>query len=256
MSNFQYIHYTNIITFLSLAIIIAIVSFCIIKHKFKVFHGAIILICLFVMYLFVPLRFCVFHYAFKHPEYIETILKFSINPYEKRICYKYLAQIYRNNIYNERCKNIDRPIYYMEKAIDGHYLEHKEETIILAHWYSLKGDWDRTIELNNIIKNAHGASLRNAYIMNNEYQKAVDSYIPKKNLEEEFLRADLYKNIKKYKEANISLNKAQKAYNKNLKNIVNECERIRYIENVKKFKTVENYKKWLVKKCLEFHSNI
>ena len=246
--------FTNTIIVLSLAAIIAVIICCFMNRKFKIVHGCIIFVCVFGMYLFFPLRFCLFNPFFKNPHHIEALAKYSINPYEKRWCYKYLAQIYKNGFYNKHSENINKAIYYMEKAINGNYLKYKEDTIILAHWYSLKGDWDNTIKLNNIINNTKSISLRNAYIMNNEYQKAIYSHIPKKNSAEEFLIADLYKNVKNYKEAKISLDKAQKAYNFNINKIKAKSERIRYIENIKKYRTVENYKNWLSKKCFEFKS--
>ncbi len=247
MNYIYYMHFTNIIIYLSLIVLITIVSYCFIKRQVKVFHLFFILFCLFGIYLFLPLRFCFFASVFKNPESVEHIAKFSINPYEKRWCYKYLAQIYKNSAYNKDSKNIDKVIYYMEKAINGNYSKYREDTIILAHWYYLKGDWNNTIKLNNIINNTQGVSLRNAYIMNSEYQKALDSYTLKKETPEEFLIADLYKNVKNHKEAKISFNKAQKIYNFNLNKIAVQSERNRYIENMKKYKTVENYKQWLSK---------
>ena len=249
---FCYIPYTNIIIILSFVILIATTLFCIKKRKFNIAHGCIIFICIFGIYLFAPLRFYFFKTVFKHPEYAEKIIKFSINPNEKRMCYKYLAQIYKTNT-NKDFKNIDKAIYYMEKAIDGKYLENRNDTIILAHWYSLKGDWNNTIRLNDFINNTKGASLRNAYIMNDEYQKAINAYTPKENSLEVFLIADLYKNINNHKEANLSLKKAQKAYNSQLNKLTTKSEQIQYIESAKKYKTVYSYKQWLIKKCSEIN---
>ncbi len=250
MDYFCYTLCTNMVIFLFLAGLIITILHCFRKHKLKVYQLCIIFICLFGIYSFMPLRFYLFSSLFKNPKHVEIATKFIINPVEKRWCYKYLAQMYKNSVYNKHVQDIDKAIYYMEKAINGNYSKYKEDTIILAHWYSLKGDWNNTIKLNNIINNTKGVSLRNAYIMNDEYQKALNVYNPHKNSLEDFLIADLYKKIKNYKEAKISLKKAQKFYDLHLNKIATQPERVQYIENAKKYKTVENYKHWLSQKCL------
>ena len=59
------------------------------------------------------------------PYFLFIATKFIINPIEKRWCYKHLAQMYKNSVYNKNFQDIDKAIYYMEKARNGNYSKYK-----------------------------------------------------------------------------------------------------------------------------------
>ena len=123
---------------------------------------------------------------------------------------------------------------------------------MLAYWYSLKGDYKKTEDLNKNIKiNAY--ALRNIYIMNNEYQKAIDTFSEKNKSTENFLKADLYKKIGNMEKSKEALKIAQDTYNSQISRYKQASDKMKYEENIAKYKSVEAYKSWLNSQKIEFN---
>ena len=242
MDNLLYFLLTNIISLLSLITLIVLIVIHIVKKTgFKVIDYLAVLICFIGMYLYIPALLVAWGFNYQNPECLEKALKLSINPYEKRLCNKYLAEIYAADIFNQRIKDGNKAIDYMEKALKGEYEKYVVETTMLAHWYSLKGDYKKTEDLNKNLK-INALALRNIYITNNEYQKAIDTFSEKNKGVENFLKADLYKKIGNTEKSKEALKIAQDAYKKQISSYNTASD---YEEYIAKYKSVEAYKSWL-----------
>lgn len=252
MDNLLYFLLTNITALLSLITLIVLITIHIVKKTgFKAFDYVAVLICFIGMYLYIPAKFVAWGFNYQNTECLEKALKLSINPYEKRLCNKYLAEIYAADIFNQRIKDGNKAIDYMEKALKGEYEKYVVETAMLAYWYSLKGDYKKTEDLNKNIKiNAY--ALRNIYIMNNEYQKAIDTFSEKNKSTENFLKADLYKKIGNMEKSKEALKIAQDTYNSQISRYKQTSDKMKYEENIAKYKSVEAYKSWLNSQKIEF----
>ncbi len=252
MDNILYLLLTNIAVFISLIGFVAISTAQIIKRKNLGIY-AYILLFIFIcgLYLFVPLRYTYLGFATQQAGLLKKAIKLSVNPYEKRLCNKYLSEIYANDIFNQGIKDGNKAIAYMEKALNGEYNKYKSETYMLAYWYSIKGDYQKTVELCNILKLENGLPLINVYILNDEYAKALAAF---KNNEssENFLKAALYKKIGNIKEATNAENIAKQAYDSQIKSIKEKSKQIEFEEQISKYKTIEAYKNWLEVQSKEF----
>jgi len=152
MDNLLYVLLTNVVIILSLICTIALIIIKIVKKKkFSLLSCLLLLIFIIGMYLFIPLRYTYLGFAYQNPEMLEKAINLSVNPYEKRLCNKYLAEIYADDIFHQNIKDGNKAINYMEKALKGEYKKYRGETTILAFWYSIKGDYKKITELNEIL---------------------------------------------------------------------------------------------------------
>ena len=252
MDNLLYVILTNIAIFVSLIGIIVIVTAQIIKKK-KISTLALIMLLIFVcgIYLYIPFRYTYLGYATQQPHLLKKAIIFSINPYEKRLCNKYIAEIYANDIFNQGIKDGNKAITYMEKAVKGKYKKYKAETYRLAYWYSIKGDYKKTFDLCMILSPQQGLPLRNIYILNNEYKKALITFSDKNISEENFLKAALYKEIGENEKAISAENIATKTYNIKINNINEKSKKIKFEEETNKYRTIDGYKNWLNEQAKE-----
>ena len=253
MDNFYYVLLTNIVIIVSFATFILLLSVHIAKKKKPNFFAYFIaLLCCVGMYLFVPARYLCLGYAFKSPELLEKSIKFSIIPYEKALAYSYLSDIYNYDISNDGVKDGNKAIEYMEKALNGEYSKYSFETAKLATLYSIKGDYSKTLELNNVMNKKQSLSLLNMYIMNNNYEKALETFPQNDKSRAAFLKADLYKKLGKISDAERTKKIANQIYATQLNNCKDSSSRSKYIEDTKKYHSVEAYKNWLRKQAKEY----
>ena len=256
MENLYYILWTNLAIFASFVVFVVTVTVHIVKKKKPTLISCIIIIfCLVGIYLFVPARYLYLGCAFQSPEMLEKSVKLSIIPYEKRLAYLYMSDIYNYDIFHEGRKDGNKAIIYLEKAIAGEYDKYRMETDTLSRLYSLQGNYEKTLELNTILGNKQSLSLRNIYIMDNEYEKALDTFQKEDKSVELFLKADLYKKLGKTKEAKKTQKVANQIYDKNLKSYDDKLKRLEYIDKTKKYMTIEAYKEWLKKQAKEYKFN-
>ena len=202
------------------------------------------------MYLYIPFHFFKTGFENEQPEKLQTAIKLSINPYEKRICWNFLASIYAHDNFKQGIKDGNKAIEYMEKSIQGEYEKYNLDTILLGIWYSIKGDQEKVFELNKKVHN--NLALRNIYIMNNEYEKTLTTFnFEKKNIEY-YLIADLYKKLGNTSKSKESLDIATEVFERQLNYYKNEKERNLLKNNTEKYKTTENYKKWILQQRKEY----
>lgn len=253
MDNLLYFLLTNVISLLSLIVFSILITVHIVKKTgFKVLDYVICFFCIVGMYIYIPALFVSWGFNYQNVESLEKAKKLSVNPYEKRLCDKYLAEIYADDIFNQKIKDGNKAIDYMEKALKGEYKKYEGETIMLSYWYSIKGDYKKTEELNNILGRTKELSLRNIYIMNNEYKKAIDTFSEKNTSTDNFLKADLYKKIGNIEKSKETLNLAQNAYNRQISVFKTKSDKMKYDEKTAKYKSVEAYKDWLNEQKKEF----
>ena len=252
MDNLLYFILTDIVCLVSLIGFIILLTVHIAKKiKFGLKSYVLLILFIFGMYLFIPSRYMSLGFAYQNPELINKALKLSVNPYEKRLCYKYLSDIYTSDIFNQGIKDGNKAIEYLEKAINGEYKKYSGETLILAYGYSIKGDYNKTIELNNLLDNKKGASLLHVYLMQGDYRNALNATTSDCS----FLIADLYKKLGNDKKSEICREKAQEIYDSKLKSFKTESERQKYIEYENNFKSVEAYRSWLNTQKKEYKFN-
>ena len=235
-----YLITTNVVAFCSFVGFVVLVTRRITnKNPFKLASWIILFVTLIGMYLYVPSRLFLIGALGQNIAYLENAVRLSINPYEKRLCWKNMSHIYES-------QNGNKAIEYLEKALQGEYLKYKEDAFWLAYLYSLKGDYSKTLELNNLLNIKNSLSLRNAYISNGEYEKALNTFSEEnKNLGNQFLQADLYKKVGKIKKADLLLFEAQNAYNLKIKEFSDEIDKLKYQKNMDKYKNIDSYKSWL-----------
>ena len=166
-----------------------------------------------------------------------------------------MSDIYNYDIFHEGRKDGNKAIIYLEKAIAGEYDKYRAETDTLSRLYSLQGNYEKTLELNTILGNKQSLSLKNIYIMNNEYEKALDTFRKEDKSAALFLKADLYKKLGKTKEAKQTQKVANQIYEKNLKSYDDKLKRLEYIDITQKYMTIEAYKEWLKKQAKEYKFN-
>ena len=253
MDNLYYTFIVGLTIFLSFTVFVILITIHIVKKmKFNFTSYFVLLFSIVGMYLFVPSRFLLIGYALQSPDLIEKSIKLSIIPYEKKLAYLYLSDIYNYDIFSQNLKNGEKAITYLEKAINYEYAKYPEETNKLAILYSIQGNYELTVTLNEILNQDKGFSLKNIYIKNNEYDKALKTFYSVDNNEEAFLKADLYKKTGNTEESTKTREKAQMIYESNLSNFNDEDKRLAYIDKVKKYKSVEAYKLWLNEQAKEY----
>lgn len=239
--------------FVSFVIFIVLITYHIAKKKkFTLISYLILILSVFGMYLFIPSRYVYLGYAFNSPELFEKAIKFSINPYEKRLSYLYMSDIYNYDILHEGKKDGNKAIYCMEKALQGEYSKYSLETEKLAQMYAIKGDFDKTIELNKVLNRKQSLSLRYVYVLKDEYQNAINTFKKDNMSTDNFLKAELYKKIGNYEEAKKAKKIAEQAYNSNIKSIKTEAKRLEYKEKINRYKTISAYKDWLKSQAIEY----
>ena len=251
LDSFNYVVITCVISFVSLALFLGIIAKWFIKRlPPRLIDCIIIIFSLVGMYLYIPFHFFKTGFENEQPEKLQTAIKLSINPYEKRICWNFLASIYAHDNFKQGIKDGNKAIEYMEKSIQGEYEKYNLDTALLGIWYSIKGDSQKVFELNSKVKN--NLATRNIYIMNNEYDKAITTFNPEKQTLMHYLLADLYKKTGKTKEYKEALTIADNVFNKNDKNCQNEKCRTQIKINKDRYLSVENYKKWIEQQRKEY----
>jgi len=248
---FTYAVITNFIAGISLIAFITLLINILLRHKKTTLVTCFIFILTIVgMYLYIPFHFLKTGFENEQPEKLQTAIKLSINPYEKRICWNFLASIYAHDNFKQGIKDGNKAIEYMEKSIQGEYEKYNLDTILLGIWYSIKGDQEKVFELNKKVHN--NLALRNIYIMNNEYEKTLTTFnFEKKNIEY-YLIADLYKKLGDTSKSKESLDIANEVFERQLNYYKNEKERNLLKNNTEKYKTTENYKKWILQQRKEY----
>lgn len=248
---FTYAVITSFIAGISLITFITLLLNILLRHKKTTLVTCFIFILTIVgMYLYIPFHFLKTGFENEQPDKLQTAIKLSINPYEKRICWNFLASIYAHDNFKQGIKDGNKAIEYMEKSIQGEYEKYNLDTALLGIWYSIKGDSQKVFELNSKVKN--NLATRNIYIMNNEYDKAITTFNPEKPTLMHYLLADLYKKTGKTKEYKEALTIADNVFNKNDKNCQNEKCRTQIKINKDRYLSVENYKKWIEQQRKEY----
>ena len=251
MDNLLYISTTNIISLISLIGTVIIITAFIIKKEIKAVNIVLFLIFLVGMYLYIPLKLTSFGFLYQNPKYLKLAGKLSINPYERRLCNKYLSELYADDIYYQGLKDGSKAINYMEWAIKGDYKKYPNETKKLMFWYSIKGDEEKTFMLADILEIKTGIAIRNIYIMKDDYKKVLDTFENDKGVEN-YLKADIYKKLGNTEAAKNARNIADETYNSTLSHIKIRAKKLEYKENIEKYKSIENYKNWILASRKEY----
>ncbi|MGN0018117.1 MAG: hypothetical protein ACI37S_03650 [Candidatus Gastranaerophilaceae bacterium] len=254
MDNLLYIIITHAICIISFITAIILIAMQFIKKKPLNRNGIIISLATLVgMYLYIPMQLTCLGFTYSNPAILKKAITLSINPYEKRLCYNYLAGIYSNDMFKQGIKDGNKAIMYMEKALKGQYKKYPEETKTLAYWYSIKGDYNKTLELNKKIGETKSLSLKNIYILNNEYEKAINSSKEhSQSAADTFLNAALHEQVGDFNTASELRTKAQSLYSEQLVKYQKSYEKIRYQEQVEKYKSISSYKNWLAEEKKSF----
>lgn len=248
MDNLYYILLTYCVVGLAFISFIVLITVHIVKkQKFSKRTYIILLFILLGLYLFIPNRLYVCGCVYRDPDLLKKAIKFSINPYERRLCYYELGDIYGGLFaekFNLKYGSIidgNKAIDYYEKALknyncEGGYISN----IGLINLYLLKGDYDKVVELDSF---KYKNFARQAYIMQDKFDEALNLYTFKTqdpcNL---FLRAALLEKNGNVSEAKNIRNQAEKFYAKALKNNKNIDE---YKERVLACKTIESFKNYI-----------
>jgi len=241
---------TVLIATISLSIFIGLMINILFKHKKITLINCIVFILTLVgMYLYIPFKFMTIGFEKEQPEKLETAIKLSINPYEKRLCWNILAQIYANDQFNQGIKDGNKAIECMEKAIQGEYKKYPIDTSLLGIWYSTKNDREKVFELNKEVKNT--TALRNIYILNDEYRNALKTFEDSKGSIRFYLKADLHRKLGEFEAAQKAKEIADKESKARLRAYDSDEKKASYLKSIEKFKTVDGYKKWLQQKRIE-----
>lgn len=249
MDNILYILLTQAVCLISFVAFIVLITYHIAKKKaFKLGSYIVLIVCVVGMYLFVPSNLLYLGLAYQQPEYLEKAIKLSINPYEKRLAYKYISEAYADDILHQGIKDGNKAIEYMEKALKGEYKKYQGEATMLAYWYSIKGDYDKTIELNKVLGQTKGISLRNIYIMNNEYEKALETFSDNNKSIDCFLKSALYREIGDNKKAEEAIKEAREGYDHIITSNGEEWIKV----NAEKYKSIDAYKNWIRQQQKEY----
>ncbi len=251
MDNLLYVLITQITCLLSFVVFIVLVIYHVVKKApFKLGSYIVLVVCVVGMYLFVPSHLVYMGFAYQQPEKLEQAIKLSINPYEKRLAHVYMAEIYASDTLKQGIKDGNKAIEHMEKALKGEYTkpEYRLEVEMLAYWYSLKGDYKKTIELNNALGQTTGISLRSIYIMNNEYEKALETFSDNNKSIDCFLKSALYREIGDNKKAEEAIKEAREGYDHIITSNGEEWIKV----NAEKYKSVDAYKKWIRQQQKEY----
>ncbi len=251
MDPLYYVFFTILIIIISLIAFIVLLTTHILKKKpFNFISYIILFLSLIGMYLFIPAEYVYIGYSTQNPEKLNTAINLSINPHEKRLAYLFMSDIYKDK------KDGNKAIEFLEKSLNKQYLKYPLEADSLLYLYSIKGDYQKTLELSKILNKKQGIALRNIYIMNNEYEKALTTFENgNKSNTYLFLKADLQMKLGQIEEANQTQNEAEKFYNAQLENYTDSSKRNKYIEYTKKYSSIAEYKSYLEKQAKEYNFN-
>lgn len=254
MDNLLYVTITDKICLISLIGAVVMITLFITKKKVTPPKAALFLLFLIGMYLYIPMKLTLLGFSYQKPSYLKKAVKLSINPYEKRLCYKYLAEIYADDIFYQNLKDGNKAIENMEHALKGEYEKYVQEATLLAYWYSIKGDEKKVFEITQKLNLKKGIALRNIYIMKDDYKSALETF-SENNSVENYLKADLYKKLGDLEASKKAREIAQKTYNSNMEQIKTRAKRLEYKEETEKYKTTDAYKNWIISKRKEYSFN-
>ena len=219
MDSELYIKITNIICLISLIGSIYIIANYFKRRLIKP-SGAILLLCfLFGMYSYIPMKIMTSGVEQQNHATIEKAIKLSLNPFEKRLGYKYLAEMYAEDPSYKGIRDGNKAIKYMELAINGQYERYRKESSQLIYWYSIKGHENRVFKLAQIPGIDKNLALRNIYIMKNDYYRALQTFGDQDTGIENFLKAELCKKTNSPAASRKAYDVAQSAFIKGLSNI-------------------------------------
>ena len=251
MDNLLYVTITDKICLISLVGAIILTTVFITKRKATPIKIAFFLLFLIGMYLFIPMKLTLLGFSYQNPSYLQKAIKLSINPYEKRLCYKYLAEIYADDIFYQDLRDGNKAIENMERALKGKYEKYPQEATLLAYWYSIKGDEKKVFEITQKLELKKGIALRNIYIMKDDYKSALETFSENNSIEN-YLKADLYKKLGNPEASKKARETAQKTYNSNMEQMKSRAKRLEYKEEAEKYKSTEAYKSWIISKRQEY----
>ncbi len=236
------------------------------KVKFNILDYILLPIFLLGMYLYIPYNLFVTGFATYNIPKLEKAAKLSIIPWERSQSYHYIAYIY------EYLKDGEKAIEYYKKSINGDYKRHRPEIIMLCRLYGVKGDYDNIMRLSKLRPELKLEKyLRDYYILQGEYQKALDTFIndvdeSKLHPRINFLKAALYREVGNTKEADRLYKLAEEKIRKNPKSakspveamlVNNQWAKKYFLESefadIESFKTVDEYKKLIEADKKELH---
>ena len=88
--------------------------------------------------------------------------------------------------------------------------------------------------------------------MNNEYEKALETFSQNNKSVDNFLKAALYRELGKTEQAEQAEKIATQAYNNQIKNIKENYKQLEFKEKSNKYKTINSYKAWLREQTKEY----
>lgn len=244
--SFTYAVITSLIAIVSLIIFITLLINIIRHRRITLVSCFIFILTLVGMYLYIPFKFLIEGFENQEPEKLEIASKLSINPYEKRLCWNFMAHMYANDTSNKGFKNGKKAIEYMEKSIKGEYKKYHLETAMLGIWYSTKGDEEKVFELNKEVPNT--IALRNIYILKDDYKNALKTFDKLNPSTMFYLKADLHRKLGEFDKAKEADKVAEEVFNTQIKAYPDDAAKEKYRKSMEKFKKVDVYKKWLLEK--------
>lgn len=205
------------------------------KIKCNFFISLLLIIFLLGIYSFFPFFLCAKGILERNTKYLEIALRTTIIPYEKRVCYYALGNIYSSEKFDG-----NKAIEYYEKAL--HNYKNKDYYISpLIQLYFFRGDYDKVVDLGH--KTNNGGLVRQAYIMQNNYIDALKYFnINHKSPENLYLMAALLEETGDFIKANSVRENAEKEYERLLSLSKNPIE---YKTRLQKYKTVNAYKEYI-----------
>ncbi len=200
------------------------------KLKFKIHDYILILLFLIGIYLSIPylLMFSANGDAsnIDIPK-MQTAAKLVLTPYEKNMHYRFISLAYENKHDGEKA------IEYAEKAINGNYKKNEYTTYFLARLYSIKGDYDKAIELDKITPRNSLSTC--GYVHVGDYKKALEVLDKERNVPSiNFLKALYYRELGNDKEADRLYKLAEEQIRQNSEADYSDIENYKSIEAHKK----------------------
>lgn len=244
MDILYYILLTILIIILSLIIfIILVITHILIKKPFNFISYIILILSITGMYLFIPAMYAYTGYSSQNLEILQKSINLSINPYEKRIVYLFMADIYEYDLLHENKKDGNKAIEFLEKSIQKEYNKYPLETTRLLLLYSIKGDYQKTQKLCEILNKKKGIALLNIYIKNNEYDKALTTFKEGRKCNTYlFLKADLLKEVGKLEESKQTKKEAERIYKSQIESYSDKQKKFDFVEKSKKYSSISAYK--------------
>ena len=210
---------------------------------------AFLLLFLVGLYLIVPSQLYFYGYLNKNPIYLKKAVNLSINPYEKRLCYEELANIYGGILYDDYKKydtlDGNKSIEYYEKAYKKGVTSVGCDWASLANLYLLKGDYNKVIEIENTVLPKSRWFTLQVYILRDEYQKALDLINSENKTDwiSLLLKADLLRKVGDDINAKTICEDVEKKYESMLTGSQDFDESI--IERYNNHKSVEAFKEYI-----------